>query len=315
MTLLANGVDVFFAVNADGDEFADLIGIEGDTVYWIEASNESGTTWASKPVGKVEKARTQGYTAARLVPGTNPQLIFTRGKNLYVLEVPSDPIHISWPLHCISTANEEEGIAAGDIDGDGDLDIAAVQADGHDVIWLENPGALILEWKVHAVGRPTSDPQVCLDRVALADLNGDGRLDIIVTEERQDWKLEAHLYWFEAPADPKVGKWNHSVIARHRSLNSMDIADVDGDNVVDIVVAEHTDQKSEWAQDNLTTVYLNKEKGRTWLPNIVERGSHSSHLGARLIDLDNDGRFELVSIGWSQYRQVHLWKMIAPDLR
>jgi hypothetical protein len=29
--------------------------------------------------------------------------------------------------------------------------------------------------------------------------------------------------------------------------------------------------------------------------------------------LDNDGVFEIVSIGWNQYQQIHLWKKATPD--
>jgi hypothetical protein len=206
-------------------------------------------------------------------------------------------------------------LAVGDIDGDGDPDIAAVQSDGHHVIWLENPGSLSVQWKIHVVGGQVSDSQTWLDRIALADLNGDGRPDIIATEERPDRQMDAHLYWFEAPADPKAGEWTRRTIARHRSLNSMDIADTDGDGLIDIVVAEHTDQEGEGARDNLTVVYLNRDRGRAWVPNVVERGFHSSHLGARLIDLDNDGAPEIVSIAWSRYKDVHLWKNVSAGHR
>lgn len=311
-TLVADQMDVYFALDVDGDELSDLVGIKGGQVYWIEASDRQGTSWVSRSIGNVDKGRTQGYAVARLVPGRKPQLVFTRGKNLYVLEIPEDPEGASWPLHRISTANEEEGIAVGDIDGDGDPDIAAVHADGHHVIWLENPGKLESKWQVHVVGGQVDDTKSWIDRIALADINGDGRLDIIATEERQDWKQAAHLYWFEAPADPKKGNWKRSVIAKHRSLNSISVVVVDRDGSPDIVVAEHTDQKDQGTQDNLTVIYLNRNKGKNWLPHVVERGLHSSHLGAKSLDLNRDGFPEIVSIGWAQHQNVHLWKKVVP---
>lgn len=305
---LADDIDMFFAIDVNENNLADLIGIAGDTVIWLEAKNEKADSWNTRPIGKVAKSRTQGYVASSLVPGKKPQLIFTRGKNLYVLEIPTNPERDSWPLHLISTENEEEGIAVGDIDGDGDMDIAVVHADGHHAVWLENPGSIALNWKMHIVGESES----WLDRIAIADLNGDGRLDIIATEERRDRILAATLNWFESPADPKAEKWTRHVIGRHRSLNSMDLADFDGDGSIDVVVAEHTDQRNEDVRDNLTVVYLNREHGRVWLPRVVERGPHSSHLGAKAIDLDQDGFPEIVSIGWNQYRNVHMWKKIIP---
>ena len=312
---VADEMDVFFSIDADGDKYSDLIGITGDTVTWVEATQERATTWKTFPVGKVGKGRTQGYLKANLVPGKKPQLVFTRGKNLHVLEIPPDPERDPWPLHRISTENEEEGLAVGDIDGDGDQDIAAVHSDGHHVIWLENPGSLSSQWKVHVVEGQNTESRSSFDRIAVADLNGDGRPDIVATEERQDWEIDAHLYWFEAPAEPKGGEWTRHSIGRHRSLNSMDIADVDGDGDIDIVVSEHTDLKDNEVRDNLTVVYLNRERGRAWMPQLIERGPHSSHLGARLVDLDNDGAVEIVSIGWNQYRYVHLWKKVIPGYR
>jgi hypothetical protein len=158
-----------------------------------------------------------------------------------------------------------------------------------------------------------AETQPWMDRVALADLNGDGKLDFISTIERQDGTLADSLYWFEAPSNFKQKPWKRHLIARHRSLNSMAVADVDGDGSVDIAAAEHTDlQKSDGGTDNLTIIYLNKDGGRRWIPEVVERGPHSSHLGSRLVDLDNDGVKEIVSIGWNQYRFVHLWSKSGP---
>jgi hypothetical protein len=306
--IVDESTDVFFSIDVDGDALFDLIGINNDRVYWIEATDEKATSWKSRPVGQVAAGRTQGHVKAQLISGGKPQLVFTRRENLYVLEVPDNPDVPLWPLHHISTEVNEDGIAVGDIDGDGDQDIAHVSKDGHHVAWLENPGSLSLKWNVHAVGDQVDALKVWIDRLALADLNGDGRLDIVATEEREDWTLGVYLYWFESPGDPKKTEWKRHVITSERSLNSMDIADLDGDGKPDIVVAEHTDQKSDGAPDNLTVIYLNRKGGRAWVPYVVERGPHSSHLGAQLVDLDNDGVLEIVSIGWGQYRHVHLWK-------
>jgi hypothetical protein len=307
-------MDVHFAIDADGDAFLDLIGIMDGKVYWIEATDVNATGWVARPVAHVAAGeRTQGYLTAALVPGARPQLVFTRGKNLYVLEIPDEPQFAPWPLHRISAQTEEEGVAIGDIDGDGDLDIVAAGGDGHHVVWLENPGSPMVEWSARVVGRQIDPTRSWVDRIALADLNGDGRPDVIATDERQDLEPLAYLYWFENPTDPRAGTWQRRVVGRHRSLNSMDVGDIDGDGRADIVVAEHTDLlTSDGAPDNLTIIYLNRGGASVWAPLVVERGPHSSHLGARLVDLDNDGFPEVVSIGWNQYRRLHLWKSSRP---
>lgn len=308
-TELPKNVDVCFALDVDGDERSDLIGVAGDTVYWIEADDGRAASWHATPAATVADARTQGYVIAQLVPGTKPQLVFTRGKkHLYAMEIPANPQQTPWPLHTISSEAEEEGLAAGDIDGDGDLDLAAVKADGEHVIWLENPGTLSREWTMHVVG----DTPPWADRIALVDVDRDGRLDIVTTVERQDGTIADSLFWFQAPANPAGDAWTRHLIARHRSLNSMSVATTADGKGTEIVVAEHTDlQKSQGAPDNLTLAYRTTDGGRRWVPEVVERGPHSSHLGAYAVDLDSDGVKEILSLGWNQYQTLHLWSRTA----
>jgi hypothetical protein len=223
------------------------------------------------------------------------------------MEIPADPLKTPWPIHNISSEAEEEGLAAGDIDSDGDLDLAAVKADGEHVIWLENPGTLSQEWAMHVVG----ETPPWADRVALADINRDGRLDLVCTIERQDMAIADSLFWFEAPVSAR-DPWTRHLIARHRSLNSMSVATSADNEGTEIIVAEHTDlQKSQGAPDNLTLVYRTTDGGRRWVPEVVERGPHSSHLGAYAVDLDNDGVREILSLGWNQYQTLHHWTRTA----
>jgi hypothetical protein len=307
-TELPKDVDVYFALDVDGDERSDLIGIARDTAYWIEADDEKASSWHATQVATVADARTQGYLVVQLVPGARPQLVFTRGKkHLHAMEIPADPLKTPWPIHNISSEAEEEGLAAGDIDSDGDLDLAAVKADGEHVIWLENPGTLSQEWAMHVVG----ETPPWADRVALADINRDGRLDLVCTIERQDMAIADSLFWFEAPVSAR-DPWTRHLIARHRSLNSMSVATSADNEGTEIIVAEHTDlQKSQGAPDNLTLVYRTTDGGRRWVPEVVERGPHSSHLGAYAVDLDNDGVREILSLGWNQYQTLHHWTRTA----
>ncbi|MDY6949996.1 MAG: VCBS repeat-containing protein [Thermodesulfobacteriota bacterium] len=307
---LPENIDVYFSIEVDSDGHSDLVGISKNQILWLESANREGTDWIVHTIGVVPEGRTQGYTQAQIIPGGKDELVFTRARNLFYIEIPeTHPEKTHWRKVHVSAHNEEEGIAAGDIDRDGDNDLAAYDADGHHVIWFENPGDGSGLWQRRIVG--TSDEW--LDRIALVDVNNDGRLDIVSTEETQDWVYNANIYWFKSPIEPKEGDWTRHVVATLRSVNSMDTGDVDKDGDVDIVVAEHTDQKSRpGAADNFTIIFENRHDGAVWTPHVVERGTHSSHLGAKLCDLDKDGDTEIVSIAWRQYDTVHLWRRLPP---
>ncbi|MEZ5276855.1 MAG: VCBS repeat-containing protein [Opitutaceae bacterium] len=306
-TALPGSPDCYVSLDINDNGRTDILASDGPNIVWLEAPADNVGPWTSTAVASIPEGRTQGYLLANLTENPRPQFVFSRGEHLFCLEIPAAPGTEPWPLHLLSTATSEEAIAAGDIDHDGDLDLAASLADGEHLVWLENPGTLGTTWETHPIG--SGKPWV--DRIGLADFDSDGRLDLVVTEERQDGAIMADLTLFHGPGNPKLDVWDRTIIARHRSLNSMDLADFNGDGAVDIAVAEHTDlRESKGAVDNLTLVYLNDRESRSWIPTVVERGPHSSHLGARTVDLDNDGHPEIVSIGWNQFRFLHLWAQI-----
>ncbi|AEB11493.1 FG-GAP repeat domain-containing protein [Marinithermus hydrothermalis] len=295
-------VDAMLLVDVDEDGRLDAIAQALPGVYWVRPEDAQGERWSVRQVATLEPTEhinSQGYTLAQLEPGGLPEIAFTTGAGLWYLRIPERPEAGTWPKVRVSAeAVAEDLLAAGDLDGDGDDDLIATlgpAVGGRAVHWWENPGDGSADWPRYLIGT-TENPG---DRAAVADVNGDGRLDVIVSEE--NGKPEgAYTFWFEQPADPRTAPWPRHTVAVQGSTNSMSVADMDRDGDPDIITAEHRGALR-------VVIWENRDHGTRWVPHPVDAGKES-HLGARVADLDADGDLEIISIGWDAPQYLHLWR-------
>ena len=111
----------------------------------------------------------------------------------------------------------------GDINGDGRAEIVVASSSGGPVVWYAWP-----EFTPHVIapaGRWSTD-------AALADMNGNGRGDLVISE----WYTHGRIEWYEDPApggDP-AGPWKRHVIGEGRAHDIRAI-DIDGDGQVELV--------------------------------------------------------------------------------
>lgn len=304
--VLPAGADIYYGGDIDGDAQADLVGFRGDKALWLEAASPDALAWTEREVATVPGGRTQGFAVAQLVPCGAPELAFTRGMHLCYLAIPPDPAG-PWALTIVADPTEEEAVAAFDLDGDGATDLVTSTRDGFHLAAFLNPGpeaAAAGSWPARILATTPGRA----DRIIARDMDGDGRLDLAVSEESGDLEENAMVAWFSAPAVLWSGPWRRHPLAIVRSANSLDVADFDGDGRPDIATAEHTDmQPGQVAADNRTFLLLNRGPDKTWPAVTVDVGPRSSHLGARACDLDGDGDLDLVSTAWRQFRTLHAW--------
>ena len=301
---LEMNVDGILIMNVDDDEYPDIIAQALPAVYWFESTNRAGTIWEGRIVGNIpatSHVNSQGFEKAQILPGGKQEFVIAGNGNIYIFEVPPNPTTDDWNINLICENTSDEGIGVGDIDDDGDLDIAAGRRpkDGEEpliVAWFENPGDGSSDWTDYEIGK-TNHPA---DRIEVTDLNGDGKADIIVCEERYPGlEPDGNIFWYKQPADPKLD-WERNWVTTQYSINNLDVIDMDLDGDMDILTCEHKGPRLElqlWKNDGLGH----------FTKTIIDKGKES-HLGTQTADMDSDGDLDIVSIGWDYYRLVHLWR-------
>jgi len=169
--------------------------------------------------------------------------------------------------------------AIGDINGDGHPDVVIVENLTGDLYWFENSrapadGEL---WALHEI--TTGGMPYAYD-VALADLNGNGRLDVAAS----GWKAN-EIAWFENPGAPD-GEWTkHPLDAEMNEARTIRTADVSGNGQPDLLATG--------TGANLVVWYENVGAGSHWHRHPIDDSCPRPAHG-HPVDMDGDGDMDVV---------------------
>lgn len=235
--------DNFFAfvrdLDRDDDNDVLVIGFPGQDARWYENPGSFGADWQRHEV--FAGVDTESPWLTDLTSDGEPELVFASAGQLGYAKPASDP-HAPWEFHAISPPGPyvafTHGLGVGDITGDGRADV--LEKTGY---WEQPPDlAGDPAWIKHEFdfGAAAGGGQIFA-----YDVDGDGDEDVITS-------LEAHGYgiaWFQnakssgteaftlrllagaAPADGSTGVVLHEP-------HALDLADIDGDGLLDIVTGE-----------------------------------------------------------------------------
>lgn len=251
----ADGVRQVFAADLDGDEDLDVgsASPEDDTVAWYR--NDGG----SPP----------GWTA---------------------FAVSEDPDG-DGPLD--GTVPGARAIAAGDLDGDDDIDMVAGSWEGSTIAWYENDGGVTPVFTEHLLATFVlfnwPDDLANVWRLVTADLDGDDSLDVLAARLTGGWA------WFHNDGGAPPAFAYRAVVSEECGGSSVHAADLDQDGDLDAAFASRWDDRVAWYENApLSPLWI----GATFDEHIITQDpdgpgpQHGVADGARTTftaDIDGDG--------------------------
>jgi len=245
-----------------------------------------------------------------------PDAVFVGGGSVCWAGVdPSDPTK-PWIVHAVSGTGygvvAQHGIGAGDINGDGRMDIVSPYG------WWEQPpkGTPAGPWAYHPVklGRwPRAGASPGGGEMGVYDVNGDGLNDIVTSLEAHGWGLA----WYEQKRgrDGAISFVEHIIADDYSTKNPGNVtfseahastfADIDGDGIPDFIVGKrlHAHLESYTDPDSFGPPVLywfrtvrnpKAPGGAEFKPELIH---NRSGVGSTVlaVDLNRDGAMDVVT--------------------
>ncbi len=267
---------------------------------WLKPIDPLHDRWEEHHIGTGSGDWPHGTVVAPLLPGGRIALIagYHNRTHPEIFELPDNPSSAPWARRVLANIPYGEEMVAHDLDGDGKLDLIAGP------YWLENLGDG--EFTPHLLAEGYGK----VARVVVADINGDGRPDIVVAEEDGNWNTR-HIYfarvaWLENTGDPRRHGFIPHVVDRIHCPHSLSVADLDGDGKPEIVAAEHDPFNPYKNRCRLFVYKLADPRGSAWFRFMLD-DKFEQHCGAKVVELA-PGKLGIIGHAWMESRYVHLWR-------
>lgn len=292
------------AEDVDGDGRDEVVAsvydddAEGWRLEWFDPTDGLDGEWTRHVVDPQCKGGPHDICYADLDGDGEDELVvnaaFTETPGVFAYDRPADPTE-EWERHPISTERFAEGLAVGDVDGDGEIEVV----NGPDLFHRPADGAWSREWRAETV----ADSMRAFCRADFVDVTGDGTFDLVVSESEYP---DSRLVWYENRGDAWVP---HELVHGMYDLHSL-TAWREGDTVR-VFAAEMAEGgwggHYRWKAEQF--VFETTDGGDTWTRDLLARGAGTHEAAAA--DVDGDGVREYV--GKEANHPVVHWVRRASD--
>jgi hypothetical protein len=277
-------------VDIDGDGDIDILGAAGrygppyffsGRIDWWENTDGSGNNWAHHVVDDDFESAPSISSADLDGDGDMDVIGAARGTiNDLAWWENVDSQGTVWTKHIIpSSIQEASSIDTADVNGDGYVDLLSTEANTK-VIWMENVDGSGTNWTEHVIGYNNLPYDV-----DGADIDGDGDIDAVVPAYNGDY-----IRWWEN-VDGSGITWNgHDVASDFNGARSVFVADLDGDDDMDILGAASLGWEISWWENS-------DGYGNSWIEHTINSNFNWA-FSVFASDMDEDGDTDVLGAAY-----------------
>ena len=289
----------------DGDGDLDLFAIQHPG-EWKEAGADAQLYWYENPTWKAHEVGTAPDAVKDVTladfdkDGQLDVAILTFDEHKLQFYGRATPGGAFKKMQTIQYTNLHEGMDFGDLDADGDLDIAA---NGYT---FTNPGNLKDPWPVGVIDakwhNQDGDWSANGTKSRVVDLDKDGRAEVFISHsERGGYPLSWYGY------NTNSGQWEeHVVVESLPAAHTLEVADMDLDGDLDIVTGINVDRAVNLdpkVEDGSVFIFLNDGNNFQWTRKLI---SDKGVYNGQLADYDNDGDMDFFRLPGHMSRSLYL---------